>query len=121
MKLSHSIAIGYIRIIKNIRISIIRIFTLLLFKKQSAYKKILVNRDGAFGDSIVSLPAINIIRQNSPAAQLDLLNINNSNVSFSDLGLKESLIDNLYCINKKQRKKADKHIHSDFGKQTGKN
>lgn len=105
MKFSHAIAITYIRVIKAVRIFIIRILSALFFKKQSVYKKILINRDGAFGDSVVALPAINVIRQNYPLAQIDLLCINNGNVSFNNLGLVEGLIDNTYVSSKKERKK----------------
>jgi ADP-heptose:LPS heptosyltransferase len=66
----------------------------------------LINRDGAFGDSIVALPVLNIIRQNYPLAQIDLLSINNSGISFKDIGMNDGLINNLYNINKSERKNA---------------
>jgi ADP-heptose:LPS heptosyltransferase len=97
------IGLLYLNSVRFIRLSTIRVLASLLFKKQKDYKKILINRDGAFGDSVVALPALSIIRQNFPSAQIDLLSINNSGVSFKDLGLNKNLINNLYSINKKQR------------------
>ncbi|MGB1799221.1 MAG: glycosyltransferase family 9 protein, partial [Gammaproteobacteria bacterium] len=67
-------------------------------------------RDGAFGDSIVALPAISIIRQNYSDAQIDLLSVNNNGISFKDLGIDESLVNNLYNIHKKQRKEILKKL-----------
>ena len=103
MKLRSQIALLYIGVVRQTRLLIIAVFSELLFKPHTLCKKILINRDGAFGDSIVALPAINIIRQNFPSAQIDLLSINNSNVSFKDLGLQDGLIDSLYVVDKKKR------------------
>jgi len=110
MNLGSQIALLYIGAIRQIRLFLISVFTKILFKKHVSCIKILINRDGAFGDSIVAIPAINIIRQNFPSAQIDLLSINNSNVSFADLGLEEGLIDGLYVVNKKERAKILKRL-----------
>ncbi|MCH8080224.1 MAG: glycosyltransferase family 9 protein [Proteobacteria bacterium] len=110
MNIGRKIALGYVSFIKLIRISTIKIFTNLLFIKGTTYKKIIINRDGAFGDSIVALPALSIIRQNYPAARIDLLSVNNDGISFKDLGLSKSLIDNIYVITKKQRKETLKKL-----------
>ena len=71
---------------------------------QQVYKKILINRDGAFGDSIVALPSLSVIRQNHPSAQIDLLSITNSQVSFIELNLDKHLINKLYVVKKNERK-----------------
>lgn len=110
MKFTDKLALAYVRLIKFFRLLIINTFVSLLFKKPSTINKILINRDGAFGDSIVSLPAINIIKQNYPNAQIDVLSVNNSGVSFKDLGINKSLINKLYNINKIQRKETLKHL-----------
>lgn len=103
MSFNDKLALAYVRLIKSFRLTVINIFVSVLFKKQSNTNKILINRDGAFGDSIVALPAISIIRQNYPDAQIDLLSVNNNGVSFKDLSLHKDLINNLYNIHKKQR------------------
>tara|TARA_R110002111_G_scaffold261617_1_gene335104 strand:+ start:2321 stop:3418 length:1098 start_codon:yes stop_codon:yes gene_type:complete len=110
MNLSSRIALLYIGIIRQARLLAICSFSTFLFKKRDLYKKILINRDGAFGDSVVALPAIKLIRQNFPTAQIDLLSVNNNSVSFKDLGLQEGLIDNLYVVNKKERSKTLKSL-----------
>lgn len=110
MSFSDKLALAYVRLIKLFRLTIINFFVSLLFKKKSDVNKILINRDGAFGDSIVALPAINIIRQNYPDAQIDLLSVNNNGVSFKDLGVHEELINSLYSIHKKQRKEILKKL-----------
>jgi len=104
MSFRHKLALLYVKLIKLFRLAIISFFTALLYKKTTNIKKILINRDGAFGDSIVALPAISIIRQNYPDAQIDLLSINNNGVSFKDLGLSKNLLDKLYSIDKNERK-----------------
>jgi len=104
------LALAYVRLIKLFRATVINIFIKILFKETSANKKILVNRDGAFGDSIVALPALSIIRQNYPEAQIDLLSVNNNGISFKDIGISNNLINNLYSINKTQRKETLKKL-----------
>ena len=103
MRLDQKLAYTYVKLIKNFRLLLISCLTGLLFKQKKEYKKILINRDGAFGDAIVSLPAINLIRKKYPSAQIDLLSINNGGISFNDIGLKEKLINNIYVVNKKER------------------
>jgi ADP-heptose:LPS heptosyltransferase len=106
MSFNQKTALIYVNLIKLFRTTTINVFIKLLFKKTSDPKRILVNRDGAFGDSIVALPALSIIRQNYPEAQIDLLSINNSGISFKDIGISSSLINTLYAINKMQRKET---------------
>jgi ADP-heptose:LPS heptosyltransferase len=103
MSFNHKIALAYVNSIKMFRSAIISGLTKLLFKKTNNIKKILINRDGAFGDSIVALPALSIIRQNYSEAQIDLLSVNNNGISIKDIGLEKNLINNLYKINKNER------------------
>lgn len=103
MNLAEKVALSYVELIRLLRLCIINTFSRLLFSKTNRIKKILINRDGAFGDSIVALPALNIIRENYPEAQIDLLSINGSNISFEDLGLQEGVINTFFIINKQQR------------------
>ena len=110
MKALDLIALYYVRLIKLFRTTVINVLTKVLFKKKAKYKKILINRDGAFGDAIVALPAISIVRQNYPNAQIDLLSVDNGAVSFSDLGLAKGLLNNLYLIKKQQRKETLKTL-----------
>ena len=103
MNIIQKLALLYVSLIRIIRLTIINIFSNLLFRNNKNCNKILINRDGAFGDSIVALPAINIVRQNYPTAQIDLLSINNNGISFKDIGLDKALINNFYIIHKTQR------------------
>jgi ADP-heptose:LPS heptosyltransferase len=104
------LALSYVNLIKLFRTRLVSILINLLYNKTTDIKKILINRDGAFGDSIVALPALNIIRQNHPAAQIDLLSVNNSGISFKDIGLRKNLVDKLYNIKKSQRRETLKKL-----------
>ncbi len=106
MSFNQKIALIYVSLIKTFRTTTINVFIKLLFKKTTGHKKILINRDGAFGDSIVALPALSVIRQNYPEAQIDLLSVNNGGISFKDISISNNLINTLYIIDKTQRKKT---------------
>ncbi len=110
MTLTEKVALSYVELIRLFRLCAINILSKLLFRKTNGVNKILINRDGAFGDSIVALPALNIIRENYPETQIDLLSINDSNVSFKDLGLQEGLINTFFIINKQQRSETLKAL-----------
>ena len=83
----------------------IKIIRYIIFKKHDYKKstKILINRDGAFGDSIVAIPSISVIRQNFPSAQIDLLTFSDHGITFSDIELKDNLVNNILVKNKKNR------------------
>ena len=103
MNVLDRIALFYVNTIKTIRIYTIKLFIACLFVRNKNYNKILINRDGAFGDSIVALPALSIIRQNFPNALIDLLTISNNGVTFKDLNLDSKLANNLVVVNKDER------------------
>jgi lipopolysaccharide heptosyltransferase II len=111
--LLEKLSLKYVQIICIYRSFIINSLVRFLFKSPSIHKKILINRDGAFGDAIVSLPALSIIRQNFPEAQIDLLCINNGGITFKNLNLDPSLINNLIVINKKDRGSVFKTLKSE--------
>ena len=103
MKVSDRFALMYVNSIKTIRIYTIKLFMACLFVRNKNHNKILINRDGAFGDSIVAIPALSIIRQNFPNAQIDLLTISNNGITFKDLNLDSKLVNNLVVVNKDER------------------
>lgn len=110
MNFIDKLSLTYVRLIKLFRLIVINTLILIFFKKNAPVNKILIHREGAFGDSIVALPAISIIRQSYPKAHIDLLSVNNSGISFKDLAIKKGLINKLYSINKKQRKETLKKL-----------
>lgn len=110
MRLSQKLALHYVGAIRLLRLKIILILSRLLFKHNNSCNNILINRDGAFGDSVVAIPAISIIRQNFPNANIDLLSINDNGVSFKDLSLSPSLVNNIFTVEKKQRKALLKEL-----------
>lgn len=110
MNLFNKLALLYISTVISAHKYIIKIFTGIFFNKRETYKKILINRDGAFGDSIVALPALSIIRQNFPRSQIDLLTVSNGGITFRDLGIEKSLINNFYIIKKSERKSYIKKL-----------
>ena len=112
MSVFEKVALCYLSLVKSYRILMIKLVSFFLFEKKNKYENILINRDGEFGDAIVALPAISIIRQNFPGARIDLLSVTISNLSFNRLGLEDNLLNNLYCINKKQRKKTMRKLRA---------
>ncbi|MGB0732338.1 MAG: glycosyltransferase family 9 protein [Pontibacterium sp.] len=98
------------------RLSIIRFVQSLLFKpapspqakaKPGAGKlKIAVHRVGAFGDSVVALPAIAILRQHYPDAHIDLYSTHAVGVSIRQLMAEEDVVDNIFVFSKDERQKA---------------
>lgn len=112
MNTFEKLALYYLNLIKSYRLLIIRICSLILFDKKNKYENILINRDGEFGDAVVALPAISIIRQSFPTARIDLLSVNNTKVSFNSLNLENDLLDTLYCISKKQRIKTAQKLRA---------
>jgi len=105
MTIFKRIALIYVKLIISFRLLVINVIQRTLFQDNSSKpKKILINRDGAFGDSIVAVPSISNIRNAHPYAIIDVLNINSGGISFAQLPLKSGTIDNVYVANKKERK-----------------
>ncbi len=112
MNFSSKLALAFVSFIQYFRTVSIRFLVDLLFRKKTEIKKILINRDGAFGDSIVALPALSIVRQNYPQAQIDLLSVNNHGISFKEISIEKGLISKLYNIKKSQRKATLKKLRN---------
>ena len=110
MKLQDKIFLFYVFILKRLRTLFIKMFIKLLFIKSDNTKKILINRDGAFGDSVVALPALSIIRQNFPHAEIDLVTFSDRGITFADFELKDGLVDNILVKSKKNRGKTIKEL-----------
>lgn len=94
----------YVKFILNFRILVINIFKKILFKKNDNPKRILIHRIGTFGDSIVSLPAINTIKQNYKFAELDFITTYKTSINLSTI-IEKDFFNNIFLINKKDRKK----------------
>ena len=106
------IKLFYIKTIIFYRLLCIKIFKYFLFKRKKCknYNKILINRDGAFGDSVVALPALSIIRQNFPSAEIDLISFSDHGITFADFNLKDNLVNNIFIVNKNDRFKTIKRL-----------
>ena len=106
------IKLFYIKTIILYRLLCIKIFKLILFEKTNykSISKILINRDGAFGDSVVALPALSVIRQNFPSAEIDLIAFSDHGVTFADFNLKDGLINTILVKNKKDRGNTIKEL-----------
>ena len=110
MILVDKIFLAYVFFLKKLRTLFIKIFSRLFFVKNNNIKKILINRDGAFGDSIVALPALSVIRQNYPSAKIDLITFSDHGITFADFDLEDGLINNIFVKNKKNRSKTLKEL-----------
>ena len=113
MKLLDKIFLFYVFNIKKIRTISIKFLVWLFFARSTNVKKILINRDGAFGDSVVALPALSIIRKNFPHAQIDLLTFSNSGITFNDFNLEHNLINNIFVKNKTERLKTIRSLRKE--------
>ena len=110
MKLSYKISLTYIYVIKKIRVQFIKSLISLLFVKSNNTKKILINRDGAFGDSIVALPSLSVIRQNFPSAKIDLITFSDYGITFADFELEDGLVNTILVKSKRDRSKTIKEL-----------
>ena len=112
MTYMEKIKLFYIKTIIFYRRLCIKIFKCLLFKEKNNknFNKILINRDGAFGDSVVALPALSVIRENFPSAEIDLLTFSEHGITFADFNLKDGLVNNVLIKNKKNRIKTIKKL-----------
>lgn len=97
IRLSIVVSIGWLRR------KIIHIACRLLFRSKNKYERILINREGMFGDIIVALPAINLVRQHYPTARIDLFSVNNGGISFRDIPIQDDMLDNRYVVSKSER------------------
>ena len=110
MKLSYKIVLTYVSVIKKIRAQFIKSLISLLFVKSNNTKKILINRDGAFGDSIVALPSLSVIRQNFPSAKIDLITFSDHGITFADFELEDGLVNTILVKSKRDRSKTIKEL-----------
>jgi len=110
MTLQDKIFLTYVFILKKLRTLFIKIFIKLLFVKNNNIKKILINRDGAFGDSVVALPALSIIRQNFASAEIDLITFSDNGITFADFDLEDGLVNNILVKSKRNRNKTIKEL-----------
>lgn len=100
------IKLSYVKFVKFYRKTTIAFFQKILFKKNINPKKILIHRVAAFGDSVVSLPAISMIRKNYPNATIDILSTNCVGIDISYLIKDKKCVDNVYTFKKSETKQA---------------
>ena len=110
MKLSYKISLTYVSVIKKLRTQFIKSLISLLFVKNNNTKKILINRDGAFGDSVVALPSLSVIRQNFPSAKIDLITFSDHGITFADFELEDGLVNAILVKSKRDRRKTIKEL-----------
>lgn len=105
-----------IRTLLSVRYRIIACAQKLLFSSKMPVSKILIHRIGTFGDSIVTLPALSIIRRHYPHAQLDFVTTYATPLNLSTI-VRKDFFSKIYLIQKQNRKKelkALKHEHYDL-------
>lgn len=100
----------YVKSIISFRKLIIKLFQVILFKNNNNPKKILIHRVAAFGDTIVSLPAISMVRKNFPNSRIDILSTNCVGIDISNIIKDNSYIDNIYTFKKGEIKDALKMV-----------
>ncbi|MDD2838530.1 MAG: hypothetical protein PHX59_06200, partial [Sulfuricurvum sp.] len=103
MTLIQSLKIGYVKVLLGIRHAVINTVQKCLFAPSTDPKKILVHRIGTFGDSIVALPAISLIRKRYPDARMEFVTTYATALNLSVI-IKEGIFDAVHLIDKKSRK-----------------
>ncbi|WP_373034680.1 glycosyltransferase family 9 protein [Sulfurimonas sp.] len=88
----------FIKMIYSVENYIVKIFTSILFNNNNIFSadNILIFRTGSFGDSLCALPSIQIIRENFPNANIDILTNSGGNnlVSIKAL-IKDEIVNNI--------------------------
>lgn len=103
MTLIQKLKIGYVKALLALRGGIIAIVQKCLFHPAVNPKKILVHRIGTFGDSIVALPAIALIREHYPNARLEFVTTYATPINLSTI-VAPGIFDAVHLIDKKNRK-----------------
>lgn len=103
MTLIQRLKIGYVKGMLAIRHTVITAVQKFLFAPSFDPKKILVHRIGTFGDSIVALPAIALIRKRYPNAKIEFVTTYATALNLSVI-IKEGIFDAVHLIDKKSRK-----------------
>jgi len=103
MTLIQSLKIGYVKVLLGIRRAVISTVQKCLFAPSTDPKKILLHRIGTFGDSIVALPAISLIRKRYPDARMEFVTTYATALNLSVI-IKEGIFDAVHLIDKKSRK-----------------
>jgi len=110
MSLLDRIQLFYVSLIYTIRQLAINGLRSLLFSNVSTPKSIVIHRVAAFGDSVVTLPALNLIRKRFPDSRIDLVSTAVVGINIKDIVSGSGVVDNVYLYTKKERKQALKDV-----------
>ncbi|WP_370277011.1 glycosyltransferase family 9 protein [Pontibacterium sp.] len=100
----------YLKAAYGYRRAVIACLKSLLFRKVDSPRKIVIHRVGAFGDSVVALPAIMLLRRFFHNARIDLVSTQAVGITIRDLIDGGDVVDNIYIFAKGDRHKALKLI-----------
>ncbi|GAB6042109.1 glycosyltransferase family 9 protein [Endothiovibrio diazotrophicus] len=107
MSLSSRCAVAYLRARYGLRRWVIEgLRRLLLARRPEVVRRIAIHRVGAFGDSVVALPAIAIVRHAFPAAEIDLYSTEAVGVDLSDLLDEGGVVDRIRIFPRGERRRA---------------
>ncbi len=98
-----------IQTLLSMRYRIIACVQKLLFSSQIPVTKILIHRVGTFGDSIVTLPALSLIRRRYPDAQIDFVTTYATSLNLSTI-VRKDFFSKVYLIQKQNRQKELKAL-----------
>jgi len=96
----------YVRLMYSFRELIISAVRCTLFTDHAEPDAIVIHRVAAFGDSVVTLPALKLIRNHYPTARIDLVSTGVVGVNIQDIVTGSGLVDNVFLYTKKERKAA---------------
>ncbi|MBI1284612.1 MAG: hypothetical protein GC183_09795 [Thiobacillus sp.] len=112
MALSDKLKILYLTRIYGFREWAIGLLQRILFVSSSTPRRIVIHRVAAFGDAVVSLPAIALIRAKFPEAEIDLVSTSTEGITIADVLEASGIVDRIYLFKKRGRAAALRQIRA---------
>jgi ADP-heptose:LPS heptosyltransferase len=112
MALSDKLKILYLTRIYGFREWAIGLLQRILFVSYSTPRSIVIHRVAAFGDAVVSLPAIALIRAKFPEAEIDLVSTSTEGITIADVLEGSGVVDQIYLFKKRERAAALRQIRA---------
>lgn len=112
MTLSDRLKVYYLKLVYGFRERVIESLQRLLFVPCTDPHRIVIHRVAAFGDAIVSLPAIALIRAHYPNAEIDLVSTSTAGITLADVLVENDVVDHIHLFKKQERAAALRQIRT---------
>jgi ADP-heptose:LPS heptosyltransferase len=112
MALNDRLKVLYLTLVYGFRERAIGLLQRFLFVSYSTPSRIVIHRVAAFGDAVVSLPAIALIRAKFPDAEIDLVSTSTQGITIADVLQGSDVVDQIYLFKKHERAAALRQIRA---------